>query len=103
MVERELNHAAGLIARLMAQHRRQFDAERCFDGGHQLSGPVRELERPVGAIGVNQIVGRERQRVLPGISPGPSSSGVVELVINRWSTAGERDRLMEVLKSRGPE
>jgi hypothetical protein len=35
--------------------------------------------------------------------PGPSSSGAVELVINRWSTAGERDRLMEVLKSRGPE
>ena len=35
--------------------------------------------------------------------PGRSSAGTVELAITRWSTAGERDRLMGVLKSKGPE
>ena len=35
--------------------------------------------------------------------PGPSTAGTVELAINRWSTPGERDRLMKVLKEKGPE
>ena len=40
---------------------------------------------------------------LGGPGAGRAGSGTVELVINRWSTAGERDRLMAVLKEKGPE
>ena len=35
--------------------------------------------------------------------PGATSARTVELVVDRWSTDGERDRLMNVLKERGPE
>jgi hypothetical protein len=40
---------------------------------------------------------------LGGPGAGRAGAGTVELVINRWSTAGERDRLMAVLKEKGPE
>ena len=40
---------------------------------------------------------------LGGPGAGRSSANTVELAINRWSTAGERDRLMAVLKEKGPE
>lgn len=35
--------------------------------------------------------------------PGPAAAGAVEIAINRWSTDGERDRLLEVLRTKGPE
>ena len=64
VVEAELNDAADLIARLMPQHRRQLDPVRRFNRRHQLRRPVGELVRAVLTIGVDQIVGRERQGVL---------------------------------------
>jgi hypothetical protein len=36
-------------------------------------------------------------------SPGPAGAGAVEIVVNRWSTDGERDRLLAVLLENGPE
>jgi hypothetical protein len=37
-------------------------------------------------------------------SPGrAAAAGTVELVIDRWSTNAERDRLMQAVKERGPE
>jgi hypothetical protein len=36
-------------------------------------------------------------------TPGPAASGTVEMVVNRWSTDAERDRLMKVLMDNGPE
>jgi hypothetical protein len=36
-------------------------------------------------------------------SPGPATAGTVEIVIKRWSTDAERDRLLTVLLEQGPE
>jgi hypothetical protein len=36
-------------------------------------------------------------------SPGPAGATTVEMVVNRWSTDAERDRLMNVLMEQGPE
>ena len=36
-------------------------------------------------------------------SPGPGGAGTVEMVVNRWSTDAERDRLLAVLMEKGPE
>ena len=35
--------------------------------------------------------------------PGAAGAGAVEIVVNRWSTDGERDRLLAVLLEKGPE
>jgi hypothetical protein len=35
--------------------------------------------------------------------PGEASAGTVEIIINRYSTAAERDRLMQVLLDKGPD
>lgn len=35
--------------------------------------------------------------------PGPAAAGVVDISVNRWSTDGERDRLIQILQSKGPE
>lgn len=34
---------------------------------------------------------------------GAAAAGTVEMVVNRWSTTGERDRLLKVLIDRGPD
>ena len=36
-------------------------------------------------------------------APGRAASGSVEMVVNRWSTDAERDRLMTALMEKGPE
>jgi hypothetical protein len=36
-------------------------------------------------------------------APGRSAAGTVEIVVNRWSTDAERDRLLNVLMEQGPE
>ena len=36
-------------------------------------------------------------------TPGPTGAGPVEIVVNRWSTDAERDRLMTVLMEQGPD
>src|SRR5437667_3399524 len=36
-------------------------------------------------------------------SHGPAGAGTVEMVVNRWSTDAERDRLLAVLMEKGPE
>ena len=36
-------------------------------------------------------------------SPGAAAAGTVEMVVNRWSTDAERDRLLTVLMEQGPE
>lgn len=38
-----------------------------------------------------------------GGSPGPTGAQMVEIVIDRWSTASETDRLLKVLQEQGPE
>ena len=35
--------------------------------------------------------------------PGPTGPWTVEMVVSRWSTEGERDRLVSVLRMKGPE
>jgi hypothetical protein len=35
-------------------------------------------------------------------SPGAAAAGTVEIVVNRWSTDAERDRLMSTLMEKGP-
>ena len=36
-------------------------------------------------------------------TPGPTGSGVVEMVVERWSTDAERDQLIKALLEKGPE
>lgn len=36
-------------------------------------------------------------------TPGPTGAGTVEIAVDRWSTDGERDRLMSVLLEKGPD
>jgi len=36
-------------------------------------------------------------------SPGPAGAGTVEMMVNRWSTDAERDRLLAVVMEQGPE
>jgi hypothetical protein len=36
-------------------------------------------------------------------SPGPSGSATVEIVVNRWSTESERDRLLSILLEKGSD
>src|SRR5439155_23215568 len=36
-------------------------------------------------------------------TPGPSGATTVEIVVNRWSSDAERDRLLNVLMEQGPE
>jgi hypothetical protein len=36
-------------------------------------------------------------------SPGPAGATTVDIVVNRWSTNAERDRLLTVLMEKGPE
>jgi len=35
--------------------------------------------------------------------PGPTGAGTVEIVVNRFSSDAERDRLLSVLLEKGPE
>jgi hypothetical protein len=36
-------------------------------------------------------------------APGPASTATVEMVVNRWSTDAERDRLLAILMEKGPD
>lgn len=57
-----------------------------------------------GIKGVADPVARYTAFAVDLGSPGRSASaGTVEIVIDRWSTGGERDRLMQALKEHGPE
>jgi hypothetical protein len=50
-----------------------------------------------------QTMGTPERYTANAINMDRGAAGTIELVVNRWSTDKDRDRLMSVLMSKGPE
>lgn len=50
-----------------------------------------------------QTMGSPERYVANAINMNRGAAGTIEIVVNRWSTDAQRDRLMSVMMSKGPE
>src|SRR5947208_3587495 len=50
-----------------------------------------------------QTMGTPERYSANAINMNRGAAGSIELVVNRWSTDGDRDRLMSVMMNKGPE
>jgi hypothetical protein len=60
----------------------------------------------IAASGLAQTTGTPERFTALAVnmgSPGPTGATTVDIVVNRWSTDAERDRLLTVLMEQGPE
>jgi hypothetical protein len=61
----------------------------------------------VGAAGTVLVEAAARERFVATAmsiaTPGPTGAGIVEMVVERWSTDAERDQLTKALVEKGPE
>jgi hypothetical protein len=57
------------------------------------------LSLPLGA----QTMGSPERYTANAINMNRGAAGTIELVVNRWSTDAQRDKLMAVMLSKGPE
>jgi hypothetical protein len=64
-----------------------------------LAGTVRPLSTPSRAAAVERLTATAVTAPKAGVRPIPVT---IEIVIDRWSTDAERDRLIETLKTKGP-
>ena len=56
-----------------------------------------------GSLVHGQTMGSPERFVASAINMDRGAAGTVEIVVNRWSTNQERERLMSVMLERGPE
>ena len=58
----------------------------------------------IATLGLSHVFAQTAERfTASAINMNNGSAGSIEIVVNRWSTDAERDRLMSVMLERGPE